>query len=61
MNKTHMNKTAKNQVVSTCEYKCSSLKINNLTVNIKSRFCSEKSLDDILFSIVSTKLKEKSA
>ena len=56
-----MNATVKNQVVSTCEYKCSSLKINNLTVNIKSRFCSEKSLDDILFSIASAKLKEKSA
>ena len=44
-----------------CEYKSSSLKIKNMTVNVKSSFYPEKNLYDILFSIVSAKLKEKSA
>ena len=44
-----------------CEYKTNSLKIKNVTVNVKSCFYSEKNLYDILFSIISAKLKEKSA
>ena len=44
-----------------CEYKTNSLKIKNMTINVKSCFYSEKSLYDIFFSIISTKLKEKSA
>jgi hypothetical protein len=53
--------TGKEQAEPAYEYKISSLKINNLTVNVKSRFYHEKSLDDILFSIASLKLKEKSS
>ena len=36
-------------------------KIGNLTVNVKSRFYSEKSLSDSLFVIASAKLNEKPA
>ena len=56
-----MSITAKKQAESICQDKCRSLKINNLTINVKSRFDSEKSLDDILFSIASMRLKEKIA
>ena len=35
-------------------------KIGNITVNVRSNFYPEKSLSDILFSIVSARLKEKS-
>ncbi|MCL1858743.1 MAG: hypothetical protein FWF92_05870 [Oscillospiraceae bacterium] len=51
----------KEKTKTNCEYKTSSLKIKNLTVNVKSYFYPEKNLYDILFSIISTKLKEKSA
>jgi len=44
-----------------CEQECTSLKINNLTVNIKNNFYPDKRLYDILFSIVNLRLKEKSA
>jgi len=51
----------KEKIKPNCEYISSSVKIKNMTVNIKSCFYPEKSLYEILFSIVSTKLKEKSA
>jgi len=42
-------------------YQDSSLKFGALRVNVKSFFYAEKSLYDILYSLVSVKLKEKSA
>jgi len=45
---------------SSFEYKSNSLKIDNLNINVKSCFYSEKKLYDILFSLVSKKIKEKS-
>ena len=44
-----------------CDYMIRSVKINNITVNVKSYFFPKKDLSDILFSIVCTQLKEKSA
>jgi len=40
--------------------KTNSIKIGNLRININSSFYPAKKLDDILFSIVTSKLKEKS-
>jgi len=43
------------------ETKTNSIKIKNICINIKSNFTATKTLDDILFSIINAKLKEKSA
>ena len=40
--------------------KTNSIKIGNLRININSNFYPAKKLDDILYSIVILKLKEKS-
>jgi len=39
----------------------STYNIGNLIVNVKSCFYPEKNLSDILFAIISMRLKEKSA
>jgi hypothetical protein len=49
--KNNINSSAKNKVID-----CNS---NNLRINIRSNFSPDKCLYDILFSIVSVKLKEK--
>ena len=51
----------KEKMNTNCEHKSNSLKIKNITVNVKSCFYPEKNLCDILFSIVSIMMKEKSA
>ena len=43
------------------EVKKTTLKIGNLIINVRSHFHPEKDLPEIMFSIASTKLKEKSA
>jgi hypothetical protein len=52
--------TATKQTETNCEHKTRSYKINNLTVNVNSRFYPKKNLSDIMFSIASARLKEKS-
>ena len=44
-----------------CEVKTSSVKVGNVTVNVTSQFKSEKNLNEIMYAIINTILKEKSA
>ena len=46
---------------SRAETKNNSIKIGNIRVNIKSNFDSDKSLENIMFSLVNKKLNEKFA
>ena len=44
-----------------CEVKTSTVKVGEITVNVTSRFISEKNLNEIMYVIVNMSLKEKSA
>jgi hypothetical protein len=51
----------KDQLVTNCAFTTHSIKLGKLTVNVKNCFYPEKDLFNILFSIASNRLKEKSA
>jgi len=51
----------KKQDKSNCEYVINSLRIGNLTVNIRSGFSCENNLYDIMFRITSLRLKDRAA
>jgi hypothetical protein len=52
---------SKEETIQKFEYTRNTLKIGDLRVNINSAFIPKKSLHDILYTIASVRLKEKSA
>lgn len=51
----------KDKLMPNCAYTTHSMKFGKLTINVKNCFYPEKNLFNILFSIASYRLKEKSA